>query len=317
MDKNGFALKHVPSILKQRPGVTAFYQFPVHLLRRYQYFNPGICEWKGVRWLVVRRRRVDIHPGKNTVTLWHLDQFHRPIKELPVRFYSIRHDEHYEDPRAMVKDGTLFLSCSHFTTYGSKVCQVIVEVNSIMQATRKLHPVYGQNGESLQKQIGHEKNWCWWYDGDVTAWRFVYSPAPQHVVVTPHKDGYSEDRVSGIKWKYGLPRGGSPPIKHDGFYWSFFHSSIDISPTPPRRRYYMGAYAFDLSAPYAPAFITPEPLLVGSEEDPREPSAPYCVFPCGSYIDQGKWTVTFGVNDCACARTSITHEELTKLLVPV
>lgn len=316
------ARKHVPSITKQQPDVR-FYQFPRYLLRKFQYFNPSICDWRGMRWLVVRRRRVDVYPGRNTVTMWQIGPGDFISREQHVKFFSTRFDEHYEDPRAMVANGELYLSCSNFFTRGSLVGQVFVEVNSIFQATRIARIEYGGNAAMLMGQVSNEKNWCWFYDQRMVepCWRFVYAPAPHHVVVTPHKDGISEDKVKGISWNYGLPRGGTAPVfcEQDGLMWSFFHSSIDIAPIPPRRRYYMGAYAFEPDPPFNPVLCTPKPLLVGSEEDYREPSAPFCVFPCGAILDKDplRWTVSIGVNDVACARMKMTHEEVKFWCEPV
>lgn len=316
-----------PSVLEQRSGV-AYYSFPKHHTRHIQYFNPSLAIWKGFPYLVARRRKTFIHPGRNDIVLWKLDaQGNIPpfTNPLPIHFHSIRPDEHFEDPRAVVSDGMLYVSYSTFLTRGQYVAQGFAEVNTMMQVSRKLHVDYGNNGSSPAVQRGNEKNWVWFREEFDRArlWRFVYSPAPQHIVVTPlPNNSFDESRAPGITWEYGLARGGTPPVlvmEGEPFYWSFFHSSIDISTTPPRRRYYMGAYAFEPAAPFRPVLMTKEPLLIGSASDPREPSAPLCVFPCGALYDTPtrKWTVSMGINDCACARLNISHDELVSLALPV
>lgn len=97
----------------------------------------------------------------------------------------------------------------------------------------------------------------------------------------------------------------------------------------------MGAYAFLAQPPFPITRVTTEPLLVGSEEDPRVLGGPLVVFPNGAVltgpdpwpydrialeprmIDCRCWTVVFGLNDEACGWLRITMSELEERLVPV
>jgi predicted GH43/DUF377 family glycosyl hydrolase len=306
-------LRAVPSIREQTDWEVGFFGFPSRF--KTQYFNPGLVEIGGERWLITRRRRFARHPGKNDLTMWRLRGDH-PLLEIPIRFPQIWADEHWEDPRGMVtSEGGLFVSYSNFKTWNSQVHQALARVNGRFQATEIFHPVYGKNGRSLPANTGHEKNWLWFEaDGELY---FVYSTEP-HVVVRT-KGGemvMGESETSGVEWGYGHARGGAPPVLVDGLMWSFFHSSIDLrKDPPPRRRYYMGAYAFEPWEPFRVTYVTRKPLLVGSEADPRELSAPLVVFPCGALIDlKGTWTVSLGVNDCASAYLKVPHEDLLKLV---
>lgn len=299
-----------PSILDQTPWLCGFYEISAH--RSIQYFNPGLVDWLGSRWLVARRRRTKMHPGKNDIVFLRLKTESVCANEHPIKFRSSVHDEHWEDPRVILFNGSPFVSYSNFRMSFRWVHQAIARIDTRFQA-QDYHIEYETNGNALKENTGHQKNWTWFDYGGVL--HFVYSPSP-HVVVKSGPNGVAEEFLTpGFQWKYGLPRGGTPPVyvEEDGLYWSFFHSSLDISPMPPRRRYYMGAYAFEAWPPFRPVMATALPLLTGSGKDPRELSAPHCVFPCGALLDGGTWTVSFGVNDCACAWIKIPHQEIRRL----
>jgi predicted GH43/DUF377 family glycosyl hydrolase len=87
-----------------------------------------------------------------------------------------------------------------------------------------------------------------------------------------------------------------------------------------KRRYYMGAYAFEAQPPFRVTRVTPEPILVGSIDDPWWEGKPLVVFPCAALLSHGLnpdyfiWTVSLGVNDLASARIEIPHFRLLQLL---
>lgn len=69
----------------------------------------------------------------------------------------------------------------------------------------------------------------------------------------------------------------------------------------------MGCYCFDYDPPFKPRAITLQPLLIGSEQDGGVLPV---VFPGGSTIRDGVWTVVFGVNDLKSAWVDIPHSDL-------
>lgn len=305
-----------PSVVNQTHWPCAFYEFP----NRYkvQYFNPGLVDWQGNRWLVTRRRRNAVPPGKNDITFWRLTPQNKLFSEHPLKIPTARIDEHWEDPRAIMVGDNLWVSYSNFYTRCHWVHQGICRVNKLLQATDICHPVYGDNGASIHANKGHEKNWLWFVDKE-GAMRMVYSAWP-HTLVKFEPDGTPRPTTGkGFRWTKGAIRGGTPPIyiPEDDLYWTFFHSSIELGPNPPRRRYFMGAYAFESNPPFRIMLRTAKPILTGSALDPRDKGAPLCVFPCGALLDGGTWHVTFGVNDCACAWIKIPHEELKALTIKV
>lgn len=264
----------------------------------------------GYRWLVARRRKFAVHPGRNDIVMWRLHNESIALLEYPIRFFPCKAEEHWEDPRAIVVNGCLYVSYSNFMTRGYYVHQGIAPVNNRFQG-EPYHPRYGLNSWSIRSNLGHEKNWLWFsHEGEL---HFIYATRPHVVARTKGMTPIFTYESPGFTWDYGLPRGGSPPVyvEEDGLYWSFFHSSRDIHPTtPPRRRYYMGAYAFEPWPPFRVVLYTRHPLLGGSENDPRELGAPLVVFPCGALISANTWTVSLGVNDCDCAWIKIPHEAL-------
>lgn len=311
---------------KPVPSITRQTQWPCHFCnfsnRSYiQYFNPAIIDWRGSRWLITRRRRIMMHPGKNDITAWSLNAAHQPVFEQPITIPRRFGDEHWEDPRALItRDGRFLLSYSNFRTYNSKIHQAAAWIDSTWRG-RAFHPVYGLNRDSIRNNVGNEKNWLW-FDPPCGGMHFVYDTSPVHRVVSYWQQADEVYTAPGPTWNYGHIRGGSTPILFAGLYWSFFHSSLDINPEPPRRRYYMGAYAFSADPPFTPVCATTAPLLAGSESDPKEPSAPYCVFPCGALLDHAAstnptWTVALGVNDCQCAIIRIPHKDLVFSMTPV
>jgi predicted GH43/DUF377 family glycosyl hydrolase len=298
-----------PSILEQTPWQAGFYKFP----KRYkvEYFNPGLVDWQNRRWLVTRRRRCAFTPAKNDITFWRLNERNEVVTELPLKVPSTRQDEHWEDPRAMNIGGQLWVSYSNFFTRGFWVHQGLTRVNNLLQASGICHPIFGSNGKTIRENTGHEKNWLW-FVGQDGLFYMVYDACP-HIVVRFEGNQIRAFTGKGFRWSKGKVRGGTPPVfvKADNLYWTFFHSSIDLGPTPPRRLYFMGAYAFEPEPPFAMVRRTSTPLLIGNGRDPRNPGAPLCVFPCGALLDGGvTWTVTLGVNDCACAWIKIPHDEL-------
>ena len=113
-----------------------------------------------------------------------------------------------------------------------------------------------------------------------------------------------------LPWRYGFASGGTPPVRIGALYWSFFHSYRVFAPA--RRRYYMGAYAFDAEPPFAVRHVSRTPLLAGTDAHPLALWQHRVVFPAGALFDAAtdEWLATLGVNDCRCAWMKIPHREL-------
>jgi len=92
---------------------------------------------------------------------------------------------------------------------------------------------FGVNGAS------HEKNWTYFSDAGML--KMVYNIEPFIVFeVETRKVWYH--RHNG-NWIFGIPHGGTPPVKAGDLWVSFFHSYRTHK--VHKRQYFVGAYAFD------------------------------------------------------------------------
>lgn len=324
-----------PSIVEQakRLGLHAeFYNFRRAKTNGTDFFNPALVEREDGLWLVARRSIAmdSFEFGKNDLMAFKLDANHLPQYGVPIQPPKLAEGEHFEDPRAFWHNSSWWISACNFVIYGnggwSGAHQVLLEVDHNWIVTKRRDPVYGLNGTSVLKQKGNEKNWTWFsHENELHS---IYMTQPHEVVRwddTFRPIGDYHDNAWHPGWQFGQARGGSAPVRLGNEYFSFFHSSMDWRPS--KRRYYMGAYAFEATPPFKITRVTPEPILVGSIDDPWWDGKPLVVFPC-SAIESLKqacppgtarwadrvWTVSLGINDLASARIEIPHSRLLEML---
>lgn len=308
--------RSVPSILEQTKWPIGFYTFP-DCTPHNEYFNPTVVRWRGGVWLFVRRRFGPVGlPGRNTIEAWFLKHNHLKERfnvEIPAMFTG----EHWEDPRALVRNGTVLLSYCNFdqTSHAHQCITGLQPTYNYFTAEPPLHVVYGNNGPHLHSNKGHEKNWTWFVHHDGHLW-FSYSLGGGTHTVCKTGGGVVQQVHKGWcpTWQFGELRGGTPPIRVGEHYWTFFHSSNDW--VKPRRRYHMGALAFSATPPFNITRFTPKPLLSGSELDYRHPHNPPCVFPGGALFEDDSWFVVGGCNDNKCFWMRIPHKELLRRAKP-
>ena len=160
-----------------------------------------------------------------------------------------------------------------------------------------------------------EKNWLWFEHGGRLHTIYMTDP---HRVITWNQDYTAADQTFETAapdeswWRFGHARGGTPPVLVGDEYWSFFHSSTPWTEwtSAQKRRYHMGAYAFEAKPPFRITRFAKVPLLTGSPYDPWAPGQPLVVFPCGAILRNNTWLVTLGVNDMASAWIEIPHADL-------
>lgn len=316
----------IRSITRQTPWKCGIFNFGKAVKKDVDYFNCGLVERPDGRWLIVRRAIFSQRDklGYNDIVAFKLNGL-VPQFGIPVQMGKMFSIEHFEDPRAYYHEGRTFISACNFIRNG-KGCtfphQVICEVNDNWELVKRHDPVYGHNGKDQSSNALHEKNWVWFFHEGKMA--LCYSPDPHEVAIldkdfkywtdlsTPDNTGTCRRYWTLFEdftvWQYGQMRGGTPPILHNGEYWTFFHSSTDIPVY--RRQYHMGAYAFEAKPPFRITKITIEPLLSGSRFDRISTGKVQCVFPCGSLIDGDDFLVSFGLNDIECGWIKIPISEL-------
>lgn len=197
-----------------------------------------------------------------------------------------------------------------------------------------------------------EKNWLLFdHDGELFA---IYQVDP-HIVLRVDLSGSGPARcwpVYRSGWdtlayaqRYGVLRGGAPPVRVGESYLSLFHSRMhsqglaQANPAPVVEklkripwlrqlkrwlhecltpvRYYGGVYAFTAAPPFAPTFIRPTPILWPEREGRRQRPTPShmsprrVVYPCGLVpLDHDRWLVSYGVHDERAVLRVFTCQEL-------
>ncbi|HRK69684.1 MAG TPA: hypothetical protein PKY73_19230 [Hyphomonas sp.] len=182
-----------------------------------------------------------------------------------------------------------------------------------------------------------EKNWLLFqHDGELLA---VYRIAPHTIL---HVELAGGDRVYCRRlverdWnsapyakQYGEPRGGTPPVRIGGIYYSFFHSTYPadflrrlmgrLRRYMPRNsmRYAAGFYGFAVTPSFQPVLFTPTPVLRPDRSLPRRrlpplnPSVKDSVYPSGAVWTGEKWIVAYGARDELCCIGTLTHDSLLK-----
>lgn len=296
-----------------------------------EFFNPGLVRRPDGLWLLVRRSEITpgMWYGKNGIWACKLGDDRTPMGGPPLRFRDSADAEQFEDPRAVYWNGQTWIGVVNFTWFPNGswtgahqaigVFQDQHQGEGISEASwtpiARRDPSVGTNsGEAGPTHGKHNKNLTWFFHEDKL--HCVYTSDPWLIVEFGSKWDVQKHHIGeGVKWKYGLVRGGTPPVLVGDRYYTFFHSSL---PWRGRyRRYYMGAIAFDARPPFNPVLWTQEPLLIGSQNDAWHQKKPLVVFPCGAVHEHGKWFVTYGVNDLKSGWVEIPHDHLLQLLNPI
>jgi hypothetical protein len=256
-------------------------------------------------------------------------------------------DPRHYDPRFLIYQDRLFVHYNNnFMTRPNQIHLVELDPNTLMaKGSARLLQMDGPRQEI-------EKNWMLFeHDGDLLA---VYQIAPHTILrvdlagngpiacTTVHK---TEWDVSHYASRFGMPRGGAPPVRQGDAFISFFHSCHPISRLrwvlrywPIKRgtalprylaaierrlrrpfarvRYYGGVYTFEATPPFRPIWLSSKPVLDPGNEGPYQyrrranPSADGIVYPCGAVPEEdGRWLVSYGVHDERCC---FRHVEIDK-----
>ena len=291
------------------------------------YFNPAITQEPDGRILLFARRcrnkrekDEDVYVEKNDIVCFELTKDLRATKKALLQLTSHFPNEQFEDPRVVKFGDKIGLSCCTFVPFKSYAHQAMFLLDKQFLNVGRFDPVYGNNYAQAMVNDGHEKNWLYFVHDNAP--HMVYSANP-HVVVRLNgrlekEQEYVTNEFNPL-WKFGEVRGGSNPILADGLYWTFFHSSLPW--INKKRRYYMGAYAFEAKAPFRIVRMTTMPILTGTNQEDWWPGLPAVVFPCGAFFDSAKnqFVISYGINDVDCGYLRLPLSdllEITKVIRP-
>jgi predicted GH43/DUF377 family glycosyl hydrolase len=299
------SVQDYPSVIVQ--GLRIQWVTGDRLLPAPYHYNPGLIEREDGLWMAYRAQdeRRDSRIGVCRLA---------GDEVLPEENREIVLPDHHgklgqkEDPRLFWYQGEVWMN---YVSWDHKRCcaMAIVRLDRDWNVIKEIKTRWGDNWNPSTFQ----KNWAF-YDASGEL-RMVYFPAPQHEIVSVDQGGAGQfvSRAKGVHWAWGLPRGGTPPVLHDGRFWSFFHSRLM---TPKGRfRYFMGTYAFSTEG--VPELVSKRPMLGASEADPNIERLPLVVFPCGAVLRDGEWWISTGVNDVKCAIVRVKHEEVVRGMVEV
>ena len=324
-----------PAFQDQLPYDAGIFNFGVPFMHNNTvFFNPTVTEVEGQRRLIVRRMKFNpnIPPPYDSFSdlAWvPLDgtRIAGPMVDIRIPKGGSG-NEQWEDPRIWnigrtgkdASNNKLWLTCTNFIQKNTWAHQAMVVLNNDFDILTILHPEYGVNGRTIRDNRGHEKNWTWFFHDDKPYMIYLNRP---HTVVemdstcSPQREYKSE--ITNRLWRadLGEPRGGTNPVRVGDEYWCFFHSSQPWWNN--RRRYFMGAYAFEAKPPFRITRMSSEPMLKGSLKNNRVGEFPLVVFPGGALFDEEKqeWLVVMGINDCECGWQKLPHEALLSMTLPL
>ena len=316
----------------------------------FYVFNPSIVRFDD-RLLMVYR--VDSGREKTSqyqvaCAICQLDRHFHPVpgSVVPLSDTIIDGGANHYDPRFLIFRNRIFVHYNNnWDSLPNQIFLVELDSNTLQAKSqaRRLHLI-GDRQEI-------EKNWMLFeHDRELYA---VYKIEP-HIILhlafdtpgpincTPvYRHEWTSDAYSS---KYGMPRGGTPPIRIGDCYVSFFHSRKTPNFTTPsgkprfsffyqfqwwqqlkrviqRRfdplKYYGSIYAFKAEPPFIPVFIHPHPILHPDlESAPQYPTASHLtprrvVYPSGMVpINDDRWLVSYGIHDERAALRVFTRQEI-------
>jgi len=282
------------SIFNQKENVEIF---ELDYKKTNLHYNSAIFTHNQNKYLLTRKSSFVLK--NTTINTLNLFEFNTK-KQIDLDIIDELEYEQYEDPRVLSYDNKLYVSCANYThDYKNFIHQKILIFDNEFKHIGNIHPQYGYNGKSLHQNKFVEKNWIFFInDGKLMC---VYKMFPHTVVefdwngnlISEYKSFFDVKSI----WKYGECRGGSNPVLKDGYYHSFFHSSLPWKSW--QRRYFMGYYKFESKPPFKIVEISKEPILWGNTIDVRDypDTSPLVVFPCGAIVENDKFLVSFGLND--------------------
>lgn len=249
-------------------------------------FNPGLAYKDGKRYIVWRK-------GWRCAEIWggELDADCNIVESRRILGRKQGTTDGFEDPRLFEHNGSLWLAYTRLCSDG------VFQAVASLDASLIVREEWIFKGNSTRK----EKNWQFFSSAQHL--QAIYRILP-HTVGRVYCDEFvlSPPERQGLKWHWGQPRGGTPPVRVGDEFFSFFHSSI-------KYHYVAAPYAFSAAPPFA---ITrwPKTHLLIAQQDFMPPDSPHVVFPSGALFCSGVWTISYGWHDRFCCLVEISHDEV-------
>ena len=301
------------------------------------FFNCAILRYNGKLILAYRR---DIQKQLPKVYIAELGEDLVPYSNTEIKIpFTCPDGNRHEDPRLFVFKGKLYMGFATVHGQYGVASQGLVQLDASYKVKKVWYPNYKNNrsvaikGDVIREvamgvfQTSEaprdiEKNWIYFEYNDKLY--FVYWFNPHQIVEMSLRTGdaklkYQSRFDIGDRWKFGEIRGGTCPVKKGNYFYSFFHSSLFMDDKDGKRvhMYYAGAYKFEAKPPFKVVAMTNTPLFQGDIDVNLNSWGALCVFPCGSILENSKWTVSYGYHDRECRIFTVKESELEKRLISV
>jgi predicted GH43/DUF377 family glycosyl hydrolase len=292
---------HNPSIIKNDQGFL--------LIFRYQP-NPVDSPWVsyiGIVQLDAHLKAISVPALLNT----RCEGSKTPSQAEDARFFS------YKNRIFLIYNDNLEVTCPQRSQRRDMFIAELFDRDGHYELSLSLKLIYPPE---YNQQLW-QKNWTPFVYNDTLY--LSYSINPHLVLIPDLKTGkcYRHQCTSFSSiWPYGPFRGSSSAILIDGEYLSFFHSGIQeasIASWPWMVwHYFIGAYTFAATPPFALTRMTKNPILAPDFYTISN-RLKRVIFPGGFVIVDSSIYVAYGKDDCEIWIMTLDKEELKKALMPI
>jgi predicted GH43/DUF377 family glycosyl hydrolase len=286
----------------------------------HQNFNPSIVPYKN-HYLLSYRHKKTKKSYSHEVYLVELDNNFNPISQpqlldIPIpKIAAIT----VQDPRLFEFNNDLYMTFNNYYDKKMYISQIVEKNDEFVVHNLNIitkHPL--AHGQIM------EKNWSpFVYSDSIFFIRsfdpyFVYKYDKNTNSCTNITFNYSE-----IEWEYGQIRGGTPCLKINNNFLTFFHSSKKFFSSfhnKSLKHYIIGAALISSEPPFEVKAISKKPIFHeefynGDISIPWKPML--VVFPCGFIVEENKIHLVFGKQDASCFVATIDIKGLFKSLKKV
>lgn len=248
-------------------------------------FNAGLIRFKGRLLLAYRTgwEGAEVHVAE-------LTEDYRAVRNeilVPLRHPQAPYGR--EDPRLFVFRGRLHVAYIGVMSGNGPTNQMYARLSDDGRRVEEtFYPHY-------QRRRAWEKNWAFFeWEDELFC---VYQVRPHVVLHVRGNEAYPfVETDTPHHWTGGELRGGAPPVRVGDRYYHWFHGRVGEW---QHGVYTVGVYTFRARPPFDVLGMTADPLLSGERlpEYGDRGYEPRVVFPCGAFLEAGRWKVSMGVED--------------------